>query len=146
MWQPIGEQRPVWVPGSNDDFALYGALDVDSGEPFTRALEKERSDYTVQFLELLQTCTTGEVLLIWDRATWHTSGQVEAFLNDIGRFDTHLLPPRSPEANPVEDLWREFKKQVAACLERTLGALVASCRQYFDRLSLEQGLATAGLS
>lgn len=145
MWQPVGTQRAVWVPDSNDDFALYGALDIGSGQTVTRAFEKERSDYTIQFLELLRTQTTGEVLLIWDRATWHTSRQVESFLDELGRFDTHLLPPRSPEVNPVEDLWRELKKQVAACLERSLGALVASCRRYFDRLSPEQALATAGL-
>lgn len=145
MWQPVGEQRPVWVPDANDDFALYGALDVGSGRTFTRAFEKERSDYTIQFLELLKARTTGKVLLIWDRATWHTSGQVEAFLDKISRIDTHLLPPRSPQANPVEDLWRELKKQVAACLERSLGALLASCRRYFDRLTREQALATAGL-
>jgi transposase len=145
MWQPVGQQRPVRVPDANDDFALYGALDVGSGRTFTRAFEKERSDYTIQFLELLKARTTGKVLLIWDRATWHTSGQVEAFLEKASRFETHLLPPRSPQANPVEDLWRELKKQVAACLERSLGALVASCRRYFDRLTREQALATAGL-
>ena len=145
MWQPVGKQRAVWVPDSNDDFALYGALDIGSGHTVTRAFEKERSDYTIQFLELLRTQTTGKVLLIWDRATWHTSGQVESFLDELGRFETHLLPPRSPEVNPVEDLWRELKKQVAACLERSLGALVASCRKYFDRLSPRQALATAGL-
>jgi hypothetical protein len=31
-----------------------------------------------------------------------------------------LLPVRSPETNPMEDLWRELKEQVAACLERSL--------------------------
>ena len=151
MWQPVGQQRPVRVPDANDDFALYGALDIGSGRTFTRAFEKERSDYTIQFLELLKARTTGEVLLIWDRATWHTSGQVEAFLEKIDRFETHLLPPRSPQANPVQDLWRELKEQVAACLEaacleRPLGALQASCRRYFDRLTREQTLATAGIS
>jgi transposase len=70
---------------------------------------------------------------------------VEAFLEKTSRFEMHLLPPRSPQANPVEDLWRELKEQVAACLERSLGALLASCRRYFDRLTREQALATAGL-
>lgn len=28
MWQPVGEQKAVWVPEQNDDFALYGALDI----------------------------------------------------------------------------------------------------------------------
>lgn len=144
MWQPLAEQRSVWGLSSNDDFALYGALDVESGQTFTRAFEKERSDYTIQFLELLKP-PPGEVLLIWDRATGHTFGQVEAFLDGISRLDTHLLPPRSPEATPGEDLWRELKEQVASCSKRTLGALAASCRRYFDPRSPKQALATAGL-
>jgi site-specific recombinase XerC len=45
----------------------------------------------------------------------------------------------------VEDLWRELKEQVAACLQRSLGALLASCRRYFDWLTRKQALATAGL-
>jgi len=35
------------VPDANDDFALYGALDIGSGRTFTRAFKKERSDYTI---------------------------------------------------------------------------------------------------
>jgi transposase len=63
MWQPVRQQRPVRVPDANDDFALYGALDVGSGRTFTRAFEKERSDDTIQFLELLKAQTAGKVLL-----------------------------------------------------------------------------------
>jgi hypothetical protein len=63
MWQPVGQQRPVRVPDANDDFALYGALGTRSGRTLTRAFEKERSDYTIQFLELLKARTTGNVLL-----------------------------------------------------------------------------------
>jgi hypothetical protein len=40
------------VPDANDDFALYGALDIGSGRTLTRVFEKEQSDYTIQFLEL----------------------------------------------------------------------------------------------
>ena len=102
MWQPVGQQRLVRVSDANDDFALYGALDVGSGQTFIRAFEKKRSDYTIQFLELLKARTTGNVLLIWDGASWHTSGQVEAFLEKTSRFETHLLPPRSRRPIP----WR----------------------------------------
>ena len=45
----------------------------------------------------------------------------------------------------MEDLWRELKEQVAACLERSLEALLESCQQYFDDLSGEKTLRTAGL-
>jgi hypothetical protein len=57
-------------------FSPYGALDICSGDTYTRAFENGRSDYTVQFLELLCTQTTGKVLLVWDQASWHTSEEV----------------------------------------------------------------------
>lgn len=55
-------------------------------------------------------------------------------------------PARTPEANPVEDLWRELKRQIAACLERSLEALLASARRYFDRLTPAEALRTAGIT
>jgi transposase len=145
MWQPVGEQRAVRVPEENDDFTLYGSLDLTSGHTYIEAFEKSRSDYTIEYLESLLEETAGKVLLIWDQASWHTSGQVTEWLDGTDRIETYLLPVRSPEANPMEDLWRELKEQVAACLERSLDALLESCREYFDALSPEQSLRTAGL-
>jgi hypothetical protein len=45
----------------------------------------------------------------------------------------------------MEDLWRELKEQVAACLERSLDALLESCQEYFETLSQKQALQTAGV-
>ncbi len=124
QWQPVGEQRPVMVPASNDDFTLYGTLDLTSGSTHARAYEKGRSDYTIQYLESLLRATTGQVLLVWDQAKWHTSKKVRKWLNKHDRIETHLLPAWSPDTNPMEDLWRELKEQVAACLERSLDTLL----------------------
>jgi transposase len=145
MWQPVGEQRAARVPEENDDFTLYGTLDLTSGQTYIEAFEKGRSDCATQYLESLLEETAGKVLLIWDQATWHMSGQVAEWLDGADRIETCLLPVRSPEANPMEDLWRELKEQVAACLERSLDALLESCQKYFEALSPEQSVRTAGL-
>jgi len=145
QWQPVGEQRPVMVPTSNGDVTLYGTLDLTSGSTHARAYEKGRSDYTIQYLESLLQATTGEVLLIWDQAKWHTSKKVRKWLGTHDRIETHLLPVRSAETTPMEDLWRELKEQVAACLERSLDTLLESAKQYLDNLSGKQALRTAGL-
>ena len=145
MWQPVGGQQAVGVPEQNDDFALYGALNICTGQTYVDAFDRELSEHTIDFLKKVKAQTTGTVLLIWDQATWHTSQPVDAFLTDLDRFETFLLPKRSPEANPMEDLWRELKEQVAVCLERSLDALMAGCRQYFEALSPEQALRTAGI-
>jgi len=133
------------VPDGNEDFTLYGTLDLTSGRTCIEAYEKGRSDYTIEHLKSLLQRTVGQVILVWDQATWHTSEKVRRWLDDQGRIDTYLLPVRSPETNPMEDLWRELKEQVAACLERSLEALLESCQQYFDELSGENTLRTAGL-
>lgn len=145
MWQPVGEQWPVWVPEQNDDFTLYGTLDLISGETYVEAFEKGLSDYTIEYLESLLEEIEGEMILIWDQASWHTSGQVTEWLEGKDRIETYLLPARSPRANPMEDLWRELKEQVAACLERSLDVLLGSCKEYFEALSPEQALRTSGL-
>jgi transposase len=145
QWQPVGEQRPAGVPGSNDDFTLYGTLDLTSGSVHARAYEKGRSDYTIEYLESLLETTTGRVLLIWDQAKWHTSKKVCRWLDRHERIETHLLPVRSPETNPMEDIWRELKEQVAACLERSLETLLESAQKYLGILSGKQALRTAGL-
>jgi len=70
---------------------------------------------------------------------------VTEWLDGADRIETYLLPVRSAEANPMGDLWRELKEQVAACLKRSLDALLKSCREYFEALSSKQSLRTAGL-
>ena len=150
QWQPVGEQLPVRVPESNDDVTLQGTLDLTSGRIHARAYEKGRSDYTIQYLQsqyvqsLLET-TAGRVLLIWDQARWHTSKKVRTWLDDHEQIETYLLPVRSPETNPMEDIWRELKERVAACLERSLDTLLESAQTYLRDLSGKQALQTAGL-
>lgn len=120
-------------------------MDLTSGQTHIEAYEKGRSDYTIEYLRSLLESTTGQILLIWDQATWHTSKKVRGWLEGRDRIETHLLPARSPETNPMEDLWRELKEQVAACLERSLEVLLESSQQYFEELSGEQALRTSGL-
>jgi transposase len=150
MWMPTGEQWSVEVPESNDKFCLYGALDIGTGETITAAHPKGTSEYTNEytkaFLEQVLDETKGQVLLVWDRARWHTSQAVEKMLRLHERIETVLLPKRSPETNPVEDLWRQLKKTVAANLERSLDALKKACRRFFDELAPQEALKMTGLA
>jgi transposase len=145
-WMPVGEQRSVAVPAQNDKFALYGVLDIGSGEVITERYPKGRSDYTKAFLQEVLSRIEGRILMIWDRASWHTSQAVEALIEEHARLEVALLPRRAAQDNPVEDLWRVLKERVAANLERSLEALEAACRRFFERLTPQQALQTAGLS
>ena len=153
-WMPRGEQREVAVPESNDKFALYGALDVLEGKTITKPYPKGRPIRSYEVVPIIRSrfferCSAvlraRFKVLIWDRARWHTSKAVEGLIDGHDRLNVLLLPKRSPEDNPVEDLWRELKSVIAANLERSLEALKAACQRFFDNLSPEQVLHTAGL-
>lgn len=145
MWMPVGKQWSVDVPESNDKFCLYGALDIETGRTIIEAHPKGTSEYTKAFLSQVLDAVEGQVLLAWDRARWHTSQAVEKLISRHDRLATVLLPKRSPETNPVEDLWRQLKETVAANLERSLDALKEACRRFFDELAPEEALKMAGL-
>jgi transposase len=146
MWQPIGQQRAVDVPSENEDFAFYGVVDVLEGGVYTERYPKEISEHTISFLESVLGRTAGRVLLIWDQARWHTSGRVTDWIEKQDRLEVLLLPARSPETNPIEDLWREMKRAVAACLERNLDRLEEACLQFLDRQTPDDVLRIIGLS
>lgn len=145
-WSPVGEQAEVAVPAQNGKFALYGALDVLTGETIMQDYPKGQSDHTVSFLNTVLDRVEGEILMVWDNASWHTSKAVDVFLAEHSRLRVLPLPKRSPEDNPIEDLWRVLKNAIAANLERSLDALRTAYRWFFDRLTPEQALVAAGLS
>jgi transposase len=145
-WMPVGEQRPAFVPDQNGKFFLYGALDVESGEVITEAYPKGKTCYMEAFLETVLAEISGPILMVWDRASWHVSNAMQDRIEAESRLEVLLLPSRTPEANPVEDLWRLLKNQIAANLEQSLDALKAACERFFDRLSPEEALRKAGLT
>lgn len=145
MWMPRGQQWSVEVPERNDKFTLYGALDPLTGETIVESYPKGKSEHTKAFLRQVLERVRGDIVLVWDHASWHTSKAVERLIEAHDRLEVVLLPKRAPEANPVEDLWRVLKNTVAACLMRSLDELKAACLGFFEKLSPQDSLRIAGL-
>jgi transposase len=68
------------------------------------------------------------------------------WLDDHPHVEIILLPPRSPRMNPVEDIWRHLKNQVAANLTRKLDALAQACHCFFDQHTSDDLKRLAGLN
>lgn len=117
-----------------------------TGEVIAEPYPKGTSEYTKAFLQGVLNEVEGRILMVWDRASWHVSKAVGEMIDECERLEVLLLPKRSPKDNPVEDLWRELKNAVAANLERSLDALRAACRRFFDELTPKQALKMTGLS
>ncbi|MGZ3583244.1 MAG: transposase, partial [Ktedonobacterales bacterium] len=70
-----------------------------------------------------------------DNASTHEDNEVEAVVRGAaGRLVLLYLPTYSPWLNPIEMLWRHFRREVTHCeLFVTVKALLAATRDFFDR-------------
>jgi transposase len=146
MWMRQGQQVRIPTPLQNDDFCLYGSLELFSGQCHYAFFDKTNSDSTIAYLEQLNDCYSGrDILLIWDQASYHTSRKVEDWLADHPNITVFYLPKRSPQLNPVEAIWRLLKNRVAANLTRTLDAIQSACELFFEQHHSHDLLRMAGL-
>jgi transposase len=67
----------------------------------------------------------------------HEDDEVEAGVRAAaGRLVLLYLPTYSPWLNPIEMLWRHFRREVTHCeLFETIKALLAAARNFLDRYS-----------
>ena len=88
-----------------------------------------------------------EIYLVVDRATYHRSGIVKEWLAKNIRIHLIYLPPKSPRLNPMEDIWRWLKGEVAANRTYTdLEPLKQGCRENLSSLTPQDALRIAGLT
>jgi transposase len=69
-----------------------------------------RAEQICNFLERLMKGRKGKVFLIWDGHPTHKSKKVKECITSFeGRLEVILLPPYSPDLNPIEQLWNHTK-------------------------------------
>ena len=62
------------------------------------------------FLEHLQRCIPGKILIVWDRLSAHRSKLARDHVGSLnGRIGVEYLPAYAPELNPVEYIWSYLK-------------------------------------
>lgn len=78
----------------------------------------------------------GTVYVAWDNSNTHEDEEVEAVLRGAaGRLVLLLyLPTYSPWLNPIEMLWRHFRREVTHCeLFENIKALTVAAYAFFER-------------
>ena len=75
------------------------------------------------------------VYVAWDDASTHEDDEIEAVVRGAaGRLVLLYLPTYSPWLNPIEMLWRYFRKEVTHCeLFENMKALIAETLAFFKR-------------
>lgn len=76
--------------------------------------------------------------MAWDNADTHEEEEVEAVVRAAaGRLVLLYLPTYSPWLNPIDMLWRHFRREVTHCeLFATKQALLTAAQEGFARFNL----------
>jgi putative transposase len=117
-----------------------GAVNSHTGETVVLLRRHKRRREIAEWLQaLVDTHPTGTISVAWDHANTHEDDEGEAVIRDAaGRFVLLYLPTSSPWLNPIEMLWRHFRREVTHCeLFPTVKALLAATREFFDRYNQE---------
>lgn len=107
MWAPTGS-RPTAVRQTRYEWVyLYAAVEPATGESAALLAPNANTGTFNVFLKILSAeIKPGEhAVLIMDQAGWHKSKQLKLPSN----ITALLLPPYSPELNPVENLWHYLR-------------------------------------
>ncbi|WP_457105683.1 IS630 family transposase [Methylobacterium sp. P5_C11] len=142
MWGPKGQQVMIPTPMQPTRRYGLGAVSWHSGETVVLTRPHKRRREVAELLEaILAKHPTETVYVAWDNASTHEDDEVEAVLRGAaGRLVLLYLPTYSPWLNPIEMLWRQFRREVTHCeLFASIDALVEAARAFFDRYNRKPG-------
>jgi transposase len=126
------------TPGQPDKYYGIGAVNYHTGENVVLFQRRKRRQESAQLLEaLVEKHPTGTIYVAWDNADTHQDDEVEDVVRAAaGRLVLLYLPTYSPWLNPIEMLWRHFRREVTHCeLFETKPALLAAAQQCFERFN-----------
>jgi transposase len=136
MYSPVGQQVMIPTPRQPDKYYGIGAVNYHTGETVVLFRRRKRRVEIAELLQaLLDKHPTGTIYVTWDNVDTHEDDEVEEVVRAAaGRLVLLYLPTYSPWLNPIEMLWRHFRREVTHCeLFETKQALLAAAQQFFDR-------------
>jgi putative transposase len=142
MWSPQGQQVMIPTPMQPTRRYGLGAVNWHTGETLVITRHHKRRREVAELLQALLDHHPDETVSVaWDNAKTHEDDEVEAVLRGAaGRLVLLYLPTYSPWLNPIEMLWRHFRREVTHCeLFDTVEALLAATRAFFERSNRHPG-------
>lgn len=126
----------IETPGQPTRHYGIGAVNYHTGETVVIFRRRKRRQEIAELLQqVLDRHPIGTVYVAWDNASMHRDDQIEAVVRAAaGRLILLYLPTYSPWLNPIEMLWRHFRREVTHCeVFPTVAALLTASQKFFDR-------------
>jgi len=116
-WIEKGEERVIETNSGRDRINLNGAYNINSGEVIVTPSQTINSDSTLKLFDIIienYADTEGNLYLFADNARYYKSKMIQEALqtDKYKRIKMIFLPAYSPNLNPIERVWKFFKKNV----------------------------------
>jgi transposase len=106
-WAPMGTRPEIKTPMVREYDYAFGAVAPLTGQLVSLVLPRCDTEMMGIFLaEVSQRHLKEHVLMFMDQAGWHTTKKLK--LPDNVTID--FLPPRSPQCNPQEPVWKVLRR------------------------------------
>jgi putative transposase len=139
MWSPKGQQVMIETPGQPKKHYGIGAVNYHTGENVVLIRRRKRRMEIAELLEALLDKHPNQIIYVaWDNASTHQDDEVEAIVRGAaGRLVLLYLPTYSPWLNPIEMLWRHFRREVTHCeIFENVKALIDAAYDFFFRYNM----------
>jgi transposase len=136
MWSPVGQQVMIPTPKQPEKRYGLGAVNYHTGETVVIFRRRKRRREVAELLQALLDQHPDEIIYVaWDNASTHEDDEVEAVVRAAcGQLVLLYLPTYAPWLNPIEMLWRHFRREVTHCeLYVSVKALLQAAQDFFDR-------------
>lgn len=113
-WARRGEQAKVPITGHNARRVLQGTINLDTAHRILMRHTNHKQENFGALLRRLRHCYRQRpIWLLLDRDSSHTAGANRRL---AGQLNIQLiwLPKQCSELNPMDQLWKELKKDMAA--------------------------------
>lgn len=122
---------------------LYGAVNIQTGEPVFCHMPRVSSEITWEFLKELEKTKPGEHhVVLWDGAGFHQAPpkgeqDVEGKWKMLEKIHVIKLPAYCPELNPTEKIWDQIKDVVCneayESIDALQEAMLPILRQFWEQ-------------
>lgn len=120
-----GHTPVIYAPATREKVSVMAALSLSARlhlpQLYFRSYPNANvnAERSADFLKSLLRRIPGQLIVVWDNATFHRGAAVRELLTRTRRLTIEPLPPYAPELNPVEYLWSYLKTNNLANLTLT---------------------------
>lgn len=122
VWGKKGKRSEALVKNEKIRQTYFGCVNIANGLAFVKRYASGNGENAVRFLRhvVQKVPSDKRILILWDKATYHTCKEVKAYLKEINqglskkdwKLTLELLPTAAPEENPIETVWLKAKNHV----------------------------------